>query len=146
MVLVALFILLVSLVLSSIAEHLIPAQEGWIGHATVFTASFVVSTLLFAAIFRVLPDAPVTWRQVWLGAVTTAALFGVGKLVLGVYLERSGIAEGYGKAAGALIALVVWVYYSCIILFIGAEITRRFATREGDSDRREARTLQRRPA
>lgn len=132
MVLTALFILLVSLVLSSFAEQLLPAGDGVLGRVVSFAASFVVSTLLFAAIYRVLPDVAIGWREVWRGAAITGVLFCVGKLALGIYLERSGMAESYGKAAGAVVALLVWVYYSCIILFVGAEYTRQHTGKRGD--------------
>jgi membrane protein len=127
MVLAMLFILLVSLVLSAIVETLLPRSEETFGRVAVLMASFVIATLLFATIFRLLPDRAISWRQVWFGALITGLLFTVGKLLIGLYLERSGIADDYGGAAGAMIALLVWVYYSCVILFIGAEITRQSA-------------------
>lgn len=127
MVLVILFILLVSLVLSSFAEHLIPSQDGLVGHMIVFAASLVVATILFATLYRVLPDEKVPWSEAFRGALITALLFSVGKLALGLYLDRGSVAKGYGEAAGALIALLVWVYYSCVILFIGAEMTRQLS-------------------
>lgn len=135
MVVVGLFILLVSLLLSSVLENLVPGGEGWLARVGVFAASFVVATLLFAAIFKVLPDTPIAWRQVWTGALTTAGLFTAGKFVLGIYLDKGGVAEGYDEAAGALIALLVWVYYSCIILFVGAEVTRQRG-RKDEAERR----------
>jgi membrane protein len=124
MVLAALFILLVSLVLSAVVERIAPLGEGLAARIAVGVASFIVAMLLFAAIFRVLPDTQIAWSRVWLGAATTAALFTVGKLGVGLYLDRSGVTDSYGGAAGALIALLLWVYYSSIILFVGAEITR----------------------
>jgi membrane protein len=127
MVLAALFILLVSLVLSSAIDQILPAGEGAVGRIGLFITSFVVAGSLFAAIFRVLPDRDIAWRQVWLGAVITAALFSGGKFVVAAYIGRSGVTDSYGKAAGALLALLLWVYYSCIITFIGAEITRQVA-------------------
>jgi membrane protein len=92
--------------------------------------SFGVITLLFAIIFRVLPDAYIDWRDVWLGALVTAMLFTVGKSLIGVYLARSGMASAYGTA-GSLVVLVVWVYYSAQILFFGAELTHVYARRFG---------------
>jgi membrane protein len=88
-----------------------------------FATSFVILTALFALLFRVLPDAAVTWRDVWLGSVITATLFSVGKFVIGLYLGNSGIASSYG-AAGSLVVILVWIYYSAQILLFGAEFTR----------------------
>ncbi len=132
MVVVGMFILLVSLVLSSVVQNVVATGEGWAARVGMFVASFVVATLLFAAIFKVLPDTSIAWRQVWTGAVLTSVLFSVGKFVLGLYLDKAGVAEGYGEAAGGLIALLVWVYYSCIILFVGAEVTRQRGRRDED--------------
>lgn len=131
MVLAILFILLVALVVSAVIDHFLPRSERLAGRALVLGVSFLVSAVLFAAIFRVLPDVKIAWRDVWLGALVTAALFSTGKFVLSVYFEHGGVGESYGRAAGALIALLVWVYYSCIILFVGAEITRAYADARG---------------
>jgi membrane protein len=135
MVLAALFILLVSLVLTSAVEHFVPGDDGagWAARAATFGGSLVISAMLFGAIFRVLPDAEIPWRDVWRGALLTAALFTVGKFALGLYLDWSTTAASYGKAAGALVALLVWVYYSCIILFVGAELTRQLGTARGNT-------------
>ena len=92
--------------------------------------SLLVIALLFALIFRVVPDASIAWKDVWLGAVLTAILFVLGKFVLGFYFGRSAIASSYG-AAGSLIIILVWVFYSAQILFFGAEFTRAYATRYG---------------
>lgn len=133
MVFTILFILLVALVVSSTIEHIVPAGDELVGRVVALVASFIVATLLFAAIFKVLPDRRVPWRDVWLGAVITSVLFSLGKLVVSYYLEHGGVGESYGQAAGALIALLVWVYYSCIILFLGAEITRTYSRDAGAS-------------
>jgi membrane protein len=127
MVLAMLFILLVTLILSAIIERIVPHGDKILGRITVTGASFAVAAILFALIFRILPDRAISWRQVWFGALITALLFSVGKLLIGLYLERGGVGEDYGGAAGAMIALLVWVYYSCLILFFGAEITRQSA-------------------
>lgn len=92
--------------------------------------SLSVITLLFAMIFKFLPDAKIAWRDVWIGALITAALFTVGKFALGLYLGKSGVASSYG-AAGSLIVLLLWVYYSAQILFFGAEFTKVYSTRFG---------------
>jgi membrane protein len=81
-------------------------------------------------IYKVLPDAPLSWRDVWIGAVLTAGLFSLGKYAIGLYLGKSGVASSFG-AAGSLIALLLWVYYSSQIFFLGAELTRQYALEFG---------------
>ena len=88
-----------------------------------FATSFAILTLLFALLFKALPDAPVNWREVWLGSVITAVLFSFGKFLIGFYLGNSAIASSYG-AAGSLVVILVWIYYSAQILLFGAEFTR----------------------
>jgi len=131
MVLSILFVLLVSLVVSAIVGRYATAVTealGWVGD---ILASVVVSTLAFAAMFKVLPDVKIAWRDVWIGALITAGLFTAGKAGLAVYLDKASVGASYGAAAGGLIALLVWVYYSCIILLLGAEITQRYARLHG---------------
>lgn len=77
-------------------------------------------------IYKVLPAAPLSWRDVWIGAAFTAGLFSLGKYAIGLYLGNSGVASSFG-AAGSLIALLLWVYYSAQIFFLGAEFTRQYA-------------------
>jgi len=128
MVLAVGFLLLVSLVvnaaLSAAGESVRRAAgDASVLHRTLYAlVSLAVVTLLFALIFKVLPDAPVTWRDVWFGAAATAALFTLGKQVIGLYLGRAGIGSAYG-AAGSLVVLTVWVYYASMIVFFGAELT-----------------------
>ena len=98
--------------------------------ATDWVVSFVVLTVLFAVIFKSLPRVPLEWSDVALGAVATSVLFAVGKFLLGVYLGKAGFATTYG-AAGSLILVLVWVYYSAQVLFLGAEFTRAYACRFG---------------
>ncbi len=93
-------------------------------------ASLVVATLVFTVIFKVLPDVDVAWGDVRAGAAATAVLFTVGKELLGLYLGRGSISSAYG-AAGSLIAILAWVYYSAQILFLGAEFTQVYARRRG---------------
>ncbi|HEY2382814.1 MAG TPA: YihY/virulence factor BrkB family protein [Terriglobia bacterium] len=88
--------------------------------------SFVVTTALFAAIFKILPDVNIAWSDVWVGAAATAALFAIGKIGIGLYLGRSSFTSAYG-AAGSLLALLAWVYFSSQILFFGAELTFVYA-------------------
>jgi len=86
--------------------------------------------VLFALIFKVIPDARIGWHDVWVGAFATAVLFSIGRVALSWYVGRSATVSPFG-AAGSLVALVVWVYYSAQILFFGAEFTQVFATRYG---------------
>ena len=95
-----------------------------------FVVSFGVVTLLFAMIFKVLPDAEIRWGDVWVGAAFTSLLFGVGKLAIGFYLGFAGVGSVYG-AAGSLVIVLLWVFYSSQILFFGAEFTQVWARRRG---------------
>jgi membrane protein len=88
--------------------------------------SFGIITLLFALIYKVVPDVNIGWRDVWYGAAVTALLFTIGKALIGLYLGKAGVGSPYG-AAGSLVVLVVWVYYSAQILFLGAEFTQVYA-------------------
>ena len=97
---------------------------------TDWVVSFVVLTILFAIIFKSLPSLPLEWSDVAFGAVATSVLFAVGKFLLGVYLGKAGFTTTYG-AAGSLILVLVWVYYSAQVLFLGAEFTRAYACRFG---------------
>ncbi len=92
--------------------------------------SFGVSMLLFALLYKVMPDVTIRWHDIWVGAGTTALLFNLGKWGIGLYLGNSTIARTFG-AAGALVALLVWVYYSALILLFGAEFIKVFATQRG---------------
>ncbi len=130
------FLLLVSLAISAglaALDHFIAGSlPGWqaILGISNFAVSFGVITLLFAILFKYLPDIRIEWRDVWLGALVTALLFNIGKFALGLYLGRSAIASAYG-AAGSLVVILVWVYYSAQILLLGAEFTRVYARRYG---------------
>ncbi len=132
MVLVLAFLLLVSLVVSSVLAMLERHAGGVLGSSAGLLAtissliSFGVIACMFAVIYKTLPDAPLTWRDVWIGAAFTAGLFSLGKYVIGLYLGNSGVASSFG-AAGSLIALLLWVYYSAQIFFLGAEFTRHYA-------------------
>jgi membrane protein len=102
-----------------------------------FALSFAVITALFAMIFKVLPDARIEWRDVWLGAAVTALLFTIGKALIGLYLGRAGVTSVYG-AAGSLVLVLLWIYYSSQLLFLGAEFTevysRRYGSRRGEGE------------
>jgi membrane protein len=130
------FLLLVSLVVSAAISAigawlsgLLPLPEVVLQGINL-VVSIAVVALLFAMIFRFLPDVEIGWRDVWAGAVFTAVLFGLGKLAIGLYLGKSSVASSYG-AAGALVLILVWVYYSAQILFFGAELTRAWAYQQG---------------
>lgn len=132
LVLVLAFLLLVSLVVSAGLAMLGSYADEVLGSPAVVLAtissliSFAVIACLFAIIYKTLPDAPLSWRDVWVGAAFTAGLFSLGKYAIGLYLGNSGVASSFG-AAGSLIALLLWVYYSSLIFFLGAEFTRQYA-------------------
>jgi membrane protein len=134
MVLAVGFLLLVSFVISTA----VTAATTWvigdrvtiafISQALNFVVGFAVITLLFALIFKFLPDTKIHWRDVWPGAIVTSLLFTVGRLLISLYLSHSSTASVYG-AAGSLVVLLLWVYYSAQILFFGAEFTQVFSRR-----------------
>lgn len=130
------FLMLVSFLFSAAvatAEDWLHARHPGLDASWNFSnavISLVVIALLFALIYRMVPDARITWRDVWLGAVIAAILFELGKFLLGFYFGRSAIASSYG-AAGSLIIILVWVFYSAQILFFGAAFTRVYALRYG---------------
>jgi membrane protein len=130
------FLLLVSLLLSAALTSLatvlkaLPDSLYWLTETIHFAVSFGVITLLFAMMYKYLPDVKIAWRDVWLGAVITAALFTLGKFAIGLYLGHSSMASSYG-VAGSFVVLLVWVYYSSQILFLGAEFTQVYANRYG---------------
>jgi membrane protein len=130
------FLLLVSLVVSAVLTALFQVLGGalpggtvlW--HAVELLVSFGFITLLFALMYKALPDVRIAWRDVWIGAAITALLFTVGKFLLGLYLGQSGVTSAYG-AAGSLVLVLLWVYYSALIVFFGAEFTQVYATTYG---------------
>lgn len=124
-----LFLLLVSLVLTA-GIALVFGREGVLWSLLNVVVSLVIYVALFALIFKLLPDAKMRWRDVWIGAALTAALFALGKFAIGLYLGHSAVASSYG-AAGSLVALIVWVYYSSIIVFVGAEVTEAYVRHYG---------------
>ena len=93
--------------------------------------SVVGTTSLFALLYRVLPDVHLQWRDVMMGAFVTAVLFTLGQQLIGLYLGQSGVASGYGPA-GSVMILLLWVYYSCQVLLLGAEFTRAYAEHRGE--------------
>lgn len=133
MVLGIAFLLIVSLAVSALLSGLTGWMSGgwtFIGHALNFILSLGVITLLFAMIYRYLPDVKIQWSDVWIGAAVTAALFTIGKFLIGLYLAKSSVAGVYG-AAGSLAILLIWVFYSAQIVFFGAELTQVYAKKYG---------------
>jgi membrane protein len=130
------FILIVSLLVSTALAALADTLRGRVSGLDDVTrgldlsvSSAVIATL-FALIFKILPDVPLSWRDVWLGAVVTSFLFTAGKFAIGAYLGTTRIASAYG-AAGSVVLLLLWIYYSSLIFFFGAELTRSYAFRYG---------------
>lgn len=99
--------------------------------AVNLVVSLGMATVLFAVVFKVLPDVHIPWRSVWVGGLATAVLFTIGKYLLGVYLGRASVASPYG-AAGSVVVMILWVYYSSQILFFGAEFTQVYARDRGE--------------
>jgi len=119
------FLLLVALVIDAALSAILPELQ-----VVQIIISLAVVTVLFAAIFRILPDLKIEWKDVWLGAAFTSALFVIGKFALGLYLGRSAVGSTYG-AAGSLVVLLLWVYYSAQILLFGAEFTQVYTRSHG---------------
>jgi membrane protein len=136
MVLGVAFLLLVSLIVSAglhaLGAWLSSSFSGieWIGEAINFVVSLGITSLLFGLLFKVVPDVKIAWRDVWVGGLVTAVLFALGKFAIGLYMGKAGIASPFG-AAGSLVVIVVWVYYSAHILFFGAEFTQVYARAMG---------------
>lgn len=136
------FLLLVALIVDTAIsaagdymEHRLPGGEG-LWHVVELAVSTAMITALFALVFRYMPDVRIPWRDVWAGAVVTAVLFSIGKFALGLYLGKKAT-ESTHSAAGALIVLLLWVYYSAQILFFGAELTQTYSRRMGSLKRQE---------
>lgn len=136
LVLVLAFLLLISLVVSAmltILENYVGGMWRNIGPILGFVSmafSFLVISVLFAMIYKLLPDVPLSWHDVLIGALFTAALFTLGKYFIGMYLGNSAVASGFG-AAGSIVAVMLWIYYSAQIFFFGAEFTRQYALMYG---------------
>jgi membrane protein len=132
------FLLLVSLVVSAglaamgkFMAGILP-QTVFVGHIVDLIFSIGILTLLFAILFKYLPDTMVAWRDVWVGAWTTSILFTVGKSLIGLYLGRSSVASAYG-AAGSLVVLLLWIYYAAQIFLFGAEVAKVYARQYGSA-------------
>jgi membrane protein len=130
------FLMLVSLVINAVIAALgkyfqewLPTSEGWLQWIT-FVAWFLVTTVVFGLIYKVLPDAEIAWGDVVIGAAMTSLLFTGGKLLIALYLGKTSLASAYG-AAGSIIIILVWVYYSAHVFFFGAEFTHVYANKYG---------------
>lgn len=134
MVLVIGFLLLISLIATTVLEGAMSAIElpggEMIWQVVSLTVTFGLITLLFASMFRYLPDAKIAWRDLWIGAALTALLFTLGKYFISLYLAKNATASAFG-AAGSLVVLLLWVYYSAQIFFFGAEFTQTYANTFG---------------
>ncbi|MDQ3281384.1 MAG: YihY/virulence factor BrkB family protein [Acidobacteriota bacterium] len=147
------FLLLITLVFDTAISAMGPYLERLVGGEAVIQAlqlvlSFGIAILMFACMFRFLPDLKVAWHDVWFGAIFTAILFVLGKFGLAIYLGKAAVGSAYG-AAGSLVILLVWVYWSAQILFFGAEFTqvyaRSFGSLKGDTSKRDARAQASKP-
>ncbi len=142
MVLAIAFLLLVSLAVSAALAALGDFVSGVLPHGfskpllmgVTFIVSLTIISALFAAMFKLLPDADIKWRDVWTGAVITAILFTFGKFLIGLYLGHSGTASAYG-AAGSFVLVVLWFYYSSLIFLVGAELTAAWSEARSGSIR-----------
>lgn len=130
------FLLIVSLILSAVLAALgkfvggyLPLSEPVL-HALTTVITFAVFTAVFALLYKVVPDLPVAWGDVWIGATVTSLLFSLGKLAIGFYLGKAAVGSAYG-AAGSLVVFLAWVYYSAQTFFLGAEFTHLYAMRHG---------------
>ncbi len=134
------FLLLMSLVvtaaLAAFGKLAAPHLQEWILHLISILVSLSVISLLFAMMFKWLPDAEVDWSDVWFGAIVTAVLFEIGKAAIGFYIGKQGLDSTYGAAA-SIIVVLIWVYYTSQIILMGAEVTRAFAMHRGSIKRRQ---------
>ena len=126
------FLLLVSLVISAALAGATAlfhgSEQAVLSRVLEIAVSLLVLTFVFALLYKYVPDAEIGWRDVWLGGLITAVLFTLGKTAIGIYLGRASVGSAYG-AAGSMVVLLVWVYYSALIMFFGAEFTHAWATR-----------------
>ena len=128
------FLLLVSMLvttaLAAAGKYIAPYLPEAAFQIMAFIASFAVITLLFAMMFKWLPDTEIAWRDVWPGAILTAALFELGKFLIGLYIGKQGLESTYGAAA-SIVVVLIWVYYSAQLVLLGAEFTAVYAQRHG---------------
>ncbi len=139
------FLLTVSLVLSAALAALGKLYGGffdnfeWLLQLVNFVVSFVVITGLFAMVYKLLPRAEIGWHDVWIGAAVTALLFDIGRFLIGLYLGKSSVVSGFG-AAGSIVLLILWMYYSAQIFLLGAEFTWAYAHRYGSRRNQQSKT------
>jgi len=137
------FLLIVSLVTSAAIAAVGTIWNQWMGGTEAllqtlnFVVGFAVITSLFAIIYKLLPSTPIAWGDVWFGGAATSLMFSIGKFLIGLYLGKAAISSSFG-AAGTLVVVVVWVYYSAQIFLLGAEFTYHYALRHGSLSRRDA--------
>ena len=131
--------LLVSLSVTALVEGLSTRLKAHFPDVTIvlfyiinLAITFIVVTVLFGVIFKVLPDAKVKWKDVLAGAITTAIFFMLGKFAISFYISKSNVGSTYGTA-GSIVILLVWVYYSAVILYFGAEFTKAYAIKYGEA-------------
>jgi membrane protein len=134
--------MIVTTVLVAVGKYVASAIEPWVLPVVSMLASFMTITVLFAMMFKWMPDAPIEWYDVWFGALVTAALFEIGKFIIGFYIGRQGLESTYGAASSVVIVLI-WVYYSSQIILMGAEITHAFALHQGSIKNRRAEVRER---
>jgi membrane protein len=136
MVLAVGFLLLISLVVSAVLSALsqfmgsLIGGAAFVGHLLDIVVSLAFITMLFAMIYKFIPDVQIRWKDVWIGAALTSILFTIGKFLIGLYLGSSSVGSAYG-AAGSLVTILLWVYYSSLIFLVGAEFTQSYASTYG---------------
>ena len=139
------FLLLVSLLidagLSAVSAYIEPNFSGATAILRFLNSlvAFAIAVLLFAMIFKLLPNVDITWNDVWIGSLVTALLFTIGKFLIGYYLGKSNIASSYGAAA-SVITILLWIYYSSLILLFGAEFTKVYVERHGSQSAERGRS------
>jgi membrane protein len=132
------FLLLVSLVFSAMVDAFSNRLQSLFPHISVLlfyiinvVLTFALTTLIFGTVFKVLPDARIKWKDILAGAITTSILFMLGKFGISYYISKSHVGTTFG-AAGSLVILLLWIYYSSVILYVGAEFTKKYAVKYGD--------------
>lgn len=135
------FLLAVSLLMDTLISALQGQLQEWLGSTSVYLIwiannliSLGIATVVFAMIFKILPDVKLRWKDVWVGAFFTTVLFTIGKFLIGIYLGNSSLTDTYG-AAGSIVVILIWVYYSAMIVLFGAECTQVYARRMGNGIR-----------
>lgn len=139
LIVVAAALLFVSLLLTMFMNQILEAIQGGapqtiaqvIGYLLDHLVVLILATLLFAAMYKILPDAKIQWKDVWTGAFMTAVLFVIGKALIGWYLQSSQVGADWGNAAASMVALLVWIYYSSLVVLFGAELTQVWINRFG---------------